>query len=46
MPSRPLLPNGISVLERGWLSSNSILMGGREATALIDSGYGLSLIHI
>ncbi|MEI8169574.1 MAG: MBL fold metallo-hydrolase [Rhodoferax sp.] len=41
MPSRPMLPNGISVLERGWLSSNSILMVGRDSAALIDSGYGL-----
>jgi glyoxylase-like metal-dependent hydrolase (beta-lactamase superfamily II) len=35
------LPAGITVLERGWLSSNSIVLCGREGTALIDSGYGL-----
>ena len=29
----------IVVLERGWLSSNSILICGRESAALIDSGY-------
>lgn len=27
------------VLERGWLSSNNIVFLGREATALVDSGY-------
>jgi len=40
MPSRPTLPLGITVFERGWLSSNSILISGRESCALIDSGYG------
>jgi len=29
----------ITVIERGWLSSNSILIGGPQSTALIDSGY-------
>jgi glyoxylase-like metal-dependent hydrolase (beta-lactamase superfamily II) len=33
------LPQGVSVLERGWLSSNSIVHVGREQCALIDSGY-------
>jgi glyoxylase-like metal-dependent hydrolase (beta-lactamase superfamily II) len=33
------LPPGVSVLERGWLSSNNILLVGRDSTALIDSGY-------
>ena len=33
------LPAGISVLERGWLSSNNILIRGAQACALIDSGY-------
>jgi glyoxylase-like metal-dependent hydrolase (beta-lactamase superfamily II) len=28
------------VLERGWLSSNNIVMIGPEGTALVDSGYG------
>ena len=31
----------ITVFERGWLSSNNILLCGDEATALVDSGYGL-----
>jgi glyoxylase-like metal-dependent hydrolase (beta-lactamase superfamily II) len=33
------LPPGVCVLERGWLSSNSILIIGQDSTALIDSGY-------
>lgn len=33
------LPAGVTLLERNWLSSNSLLVSdGREA-ALIDSGY-------
>jgi glyoxylase-like metal-dependent hydrolase (beta-lactamase superfamily II) len=35
----PLLPPGITVFERGWLSSNNILIDSPEASALIDSGY-------
>ncbi len=31
----------ITVFERGWLSSNNILLCGDEATALVDSGYSL-----
>ncbi|OIQ77755.1 hydroxyacylglutathione hydrolase [mine drainage metagenome] len=33
-------PAGLLVLQRGWLSSNSVLLRGEEGTALIDSGYG------
>ena len=33
------LPADIAVFERGWLSSNNILIQGRQATALVDSGY-------
>jgi len=33
------LPAGISVLERGWLSSNNILIQGAANSTLIDSGY-------
>ena len=36
------LPESIQVFERGWLSSNNILLQGRHDTVLIDSGY---LIH-
>jgi glyoxylase-like metal-dependent hydrolase (beta-lactamase superfamily II) len=38
-----ILPDGIRILERGWLSSNNILFtsraAGRPQNALIDSGY-------
>jgi glyoxylase-like metal-dependent hydrolase (beta-lactamase superfamily II) len=33
------LPSGVTVFERGWLSSNNILIQGARGTALIDSGY-------
>jgi glyoxylase-like metal-dependent hydrolase (beta-lactamase superfamily II) len=33
------LPAAIRVLERGWLSSNNIVMTGPEDTVLVDSGY-------
>jgi len=33
------LPAGVHVLERGWLSSNNILLLGCEGNALVDSGY-------
>jgi glyoxylase-like metal-dependent hydrolase (beta-lactamase superfamily II) len=33
------LPAGVTVLERGWLSSNNIVIVGRDQCALIDSGY-------
>ena len=38
MPSS-LLPPDILVFERGWLSSNNILLLGQGSTALVDSGY-------
>ncbi len=34
------LPPDIVVLERGWLSSNNILLLGPRQCALVDSGYG------
>ena len=39
--TRPVhqLPPDITVLERGWLSSNNILIQGSHTTALVDSGY-------
>lgn len=40
MADRPTLPDGVTVFERGWLSSNNILLEGPAGTALIDSGYG------
>ncbi len=33
------LPTGVTVFERGWLSSNSILLRGGGPIALVDSGY-------
>ena len=39
MTERPRLPDGIHLLERGWLSSNNILICGSAQCALIDSGY-------
>jgi glyoxylase-like metal-dependent hydrolase (beta-lactamase superfamily II) len=33
------LPHDITVFERGWLSSNNILIWGQTSCALIDSGY-------
>jgi glyoxylase-like metal-dependent hydrolase (beta-lactamase superfamily II) len=34
-----LLPADVTVLERGWLSSNTVLLRGRSGTAIVDSGY-------
>jgi glyoxylase-like metal-dependent hydrolase (beta-lactamase superfamily II) len=36
---RDLLPAGVTVFERGWLSSNNILIVGKQSTSLVDSGY-------
>ncbi len=33
------LPPGVHVFERGWLSSNNILLTGAGPTALVDTGY-------
>jgi len=33
------LPHSIQVFQRGWLSSNNVLIQGAEHRALIDSGY-------
>jgi glyoxylase-like metal-dependent hydrolase (beta-lactamase superfamily II) len=33
------LPKGLTVFERGWLSANNILFTGKDAAALVDSGY-------
>jgi glyoxylase-like metal-dependent hydrolase (beta-lactamase superfamily II) len=35
----PSLPPSVRVLERGWLSSNNVLLIGADATALVDTGY-------
>jgi glyoxylase-like metal-dependent hydrolase (beta-lactamase superfamily II) len=34
-----LLPAGIELLERGWLSSNNLVCIGRDNTAVVDTGY-------
>lgn len=34
-----LLPPGVLMLERGWLSSNTVVVRGSSDAALIDSGY-------
>jgi glyoxylase-like metal-dependent hydrolase (beta-lactamase superfamily II) len=39
MDDTPELPPGITVFERGWLSSNNILFTGGYRCALVDSGY-------
>ena len=49
--TRPRLPASMHVFERGWLSSNNILLRGRDGNALIDTGYSthapqtLALVH-
>lgn len=35
-----VLPPGIIVLERGWLSSNNVVLLGADRADLVDSGYG------
>ena len=37
--SDAVLPPGVTVFERGWLSANNILFKGPEGSALVDSGY-------
>lgn len=39
MTPSDLLPPDVQVLERGWLSSNNVLIVGRDSVALVDSGY-------
>ena len=39
MPDALLLPPGVQVFERGWLSSNNILLTDAGSTTLVDSGY-------
>lgn len=34
-----LLPSGVTVFERGWLSSNNVLAIGEHQVTLVDSGY-------
>ncbi len=39
MTRTPRLPEGMRVLERGWLSANNILFIDGDKTVMIDSGY-------
>ncbi len=39
MPDITELLQGVTVFERGWLSSNNILFQGAQRAALVDSGY-------
>jgi glyoxylase-like metal-dependent hydrolase (beta-lactamase superfamily II) len=39
MDAEATLPPGITVFERGWLSSNNILLQGKQQSVLVDSGY-------
>ena len=36
-----VLPGGVTVFQRGWLSSNNVLLVGSHGTALVDSGYAI-----
>lgn len=38
---RPTLPPGMQIFERGWLSSNNVLLQDAQTSILIDSGYVL-----
>lgn len=38
-PGHSLLPPGVVVLERGWLSSNNVVLRGSDDAAVVDSGY-------
>jgi glyoxylase-like metal-dependent hydrolase (beta-lactamase superfamily II) len=39
MSTQPALPAGVTVIERGWLSANNILLQGADSATLVDSGY-------
>jgi len=34
------LPESIQVIERGWLSSNNVVLHERTSAIVVDSGYG------
>jgi len=34
------LPESVQVIERGWLSSNNVVLHARTGSAIVDSGYG------
>jgi glyoxylase-like metal-dependent hydrolase (beta-lactamase superfamily II) len=39
MPEVSMLPSGVTVFERGWLSANNVLLQGIDGATLVDSGY-------
>lgn len=39
MTIQPVLPAGVHMFERGWLSSNNVLLIGSDTAVLVDSGY-------
>ena len=39
MMEAPILPAGLHVFERGWLSSNNIRFANGDQTLMVDSGY-------
>jgi glyoxylase-like metal-dependent hydrolase (beta-lactamase superfamily II) len=39
LSAREMLPPGVVVLERGWLSANNIVVRGAGEAALVDTGY-------
>ena len=39
MSTRPALPHGVTVIERGWLSANNVLLCDQDRATLVDSGY-------
>lgn len=39
MNSSIYLPEGVTVLERGWLSANNVLLCDADSATLVDSGY-------
>lgn len=39
MSPTPLLPPGVRVFERGWLSANNVLLQDARSATLVDSGY-------
>jgi glyoxylase-like metal-dependent hydrolase (beta-lactamase superfamily II) len=39
MSGYPLLPAGVTVFERGWLSANNVLLCDEHSSTLVDSGY-------
>lgn len=39
MPEQGLLPDGVLLLERGWLSSNNVVVRGEREAGVVDTGY-------